>query len=667
MPSSSSLSPYADAALATPLLARACLLAAWIGDKRELTASGVLRPAVAVEACRELGIELPSGGKLRSAMDVTELQRTWEVAVAAGLVEITGNRVSAAGDAAALAAAAQGHVPSALAERVVGAWLSGAALPLGIPEDPCMQCLTVLHELGRAGGMATETGHLTDAVLESMADPPAANGSPLLHDEELYDEDLYDAEPYDEEDEYEVTCPHCGQDHPTDLPGSLAEFAGLTQEDEAAEHTVNAVESLAYVGAAVTGPGNTPGGTVTLTPLGQLLADQVMLGLTPDPAAEASEVAERLAPLPAKLMHAAVGPWLSARTPEGAVTELLSSAEHADGGQRQAALALAMELGDAGRAAWRPFARKPGFGAYARQWLSEQGEPVEVHDNDDAWLLVDSMVLAAQVSSPELVAATFGGALGSMPEEEADDVIAAIQESGHPAAAEMAKLMSARPRVSALNSLAAMLSGSPSALFGDDDDDYPGEYGNDVPEGTRYQLKVTLNGVSKPPVWRRVVVPASIALGELSEVILAAMGWHGGHLHAFSDGLAEFGAPDEDLGHADEDDFELADLVDTVGDRLVYTYDFGDDWEHLVKLEKVIEPGAAGAEDPAPTCLAGKGKCPPEDCGGTWGYAELKQALADPAHEDHEELMEWLGLDDPAGFDPAHFSPDEANARLRSL
>jgi hypothetical protein len=94
-----------------------------------------------------------------------------------------------------------------------------------------------------------------------------------------------------------------------------------------------------------------------------------------------------------------------------------------------------------------------------------------------------------------------------------------------------------------------------------------------------------------------------------------------------------------------------------------YSYDFGDDWEHDIVLEKVLPP------DPVPglSCLAGRGACPPEDCEGAYGYASLKEVLSDPSHEEHEDLLDWLGLDSATGFDPAQFHLDQANARLRQL
>jgi pRiA4b ORF-3-like protein len=146
------------------------------------------------------------------------------------------------------------------------------------------------------------------------------------------------------------------------------------------------------------------------------------------------------------------------------------------------------------------------------------------------------------------------------------------------------------------------------------------------------------------------------------------MGWEDGHLHMFSVDGQDYGDAYSGLGSADESKAVLAKVLAKPGATLRYTYDFGDDWEHDIVLEKILPP------DPVPrlSCLAGKGACPPEDCGGAWGYAQLKETLADPGHEDHENLLEWLGLDDPADFDSAgpgrrHAGEGLAVRRVRGL
>ncbi len=178
------------------------------------------------------------------------------------------------------------------------------------------------------------------------------------------------------------------------------------------------------------------------------------------------------------------------------------------------------------------------------------------------------------------------------------------------------------------------------------------------------QLKVTLLGVAKPAVWRRVLVPADARLDRLHDVIQAAFGWQDCHLHAFTAGGVDYGPPDPELDHRDERATRLGQLLRAPGDRIAYCYDFGDGWEHAIVLEQVL---AAEAGACYPACVAGCSRCPPEDCGGTWGYAELREALADPSHDRHDELLDWLGIDSAADFDPAAFDVDEANELLAAV
>lgn len=172
------------------------------------------------------------------------------------------------------------------------------------------------------------------------------------------------------------------------------------------------------------------------------------------------------------------------------------------------------------------------------------------------------------------------------------------------------------------------------------------------------QLKLSLRGVSKPPVWRRLLVRADMRLSQVHDVIQAAMGWTDTHLHAFSTAYGEYGPPDPELDHRDERKARLADFLAEPGDRIRYAYDFGDFWEHDIVLEKTLEPGPAAR---LPACVAGKGACPPEDCGGVWGYADLRDALANPASEEHEAMLGWLGLESAGDFDPAAFDVDKTN------
>ncbi len=177
---------------------------------------------------------------------------------------------------------------------------------------------------------------------------------------------------------------------------------------------------------------------------------------------------------------------------------------------------------------------------------------------------------------------------------------------------------------------------------------------------TVHQLKVTLREV-KPPVWRRIVVESGVTLGELAPVLEAAMGWLGGHLHLFDIEGTVYGIRNpewEDIG-LDESKFRLGDMFSSVGSKMRWDYDFGDGWEHDVLVEAISIP-ERGVE--YPVCLAGRRACPPEDCGGPWGYANLLEALVDPDNPEHEHLREWAPLD----FDPTRFDKDETNEAMRS-
>lgn len=182
--------------------------------------------------------------------------------------------------------------------------------------------------------------------------------------------------------------------------------------------------------------------------------------------------------------------------------------------------------------------------------------------------------------------------------------------------------------------------------------------------GTVFQLKVTLQD-TKPPIWRRVLVDGNATLDHVHEVIQAAFGWWNYHLHEFEVGRTRYGVPDpdEDWGEPPRDERRTRlDAIASEGSTFRYTYDFGDGWEHRVAVEKVVP---ASSVVTAPACIDGRRACPPEDCGGTWGYRELLAILADPNHPEHDERREWLGRPfDPEAFDPAEFEDNLRNGRL---
>ncbi len=176
--------------------------------------------------------------------------------------------------------------------------------------------------------------------------------------------------------------------------------------------------------------------------------------------------------------------------------------------------------------------------------------------------------------------------------------------------------------------------------------------------GVVYQLKITLRDI-KPPIWRRVQVK-DCTLNQLHDLIQTCMGWDGYHLHAFEIGGEQYSEPDPDgmMETEDERKVKLSQVVAGGIKKLTYTYDFGDNWDHVIQVEKTLE-AEAGVR--YPRCIAGKRACPPEDCGGPWGYAEFLEAIRDPKHERHEELLEWVGGE----FDPEKFDIEAVNEELR--
>ncbi|HEY1932080.1 MAG TPA: plasmid pRiA4b ORF-3 family protein [Acetobacteraceae bacterium] len=176
--------------------------------------------------------------------------------------------------------------------------------------------------------------------------------------------------------------------------------------------------------------------------------------------------------------------------------------------------------------------------------------------------------------------------------------------------------------------------------------------------GDIISLKVTLNEI-RPPIWRRVLVPANMTLADLHQAIQAAMGWMDGHMHTFNIGGRQFGDPTMIEDAENEARMKLRQLQRTGVKRFGYTYDFGDDWVHTVLIE--ARPPAT-MPDHVPACVAGERCCPPEDCGGPWGYEELLAILADPDHPEHEERLEWLGGE----FDPEEFEVAAADAAVGS-
>ncbi len=179
-----------------------------------------------------------------------------------------------------------------------------------------------------------------------------------------------------------------------------------------------------------------------------------------------------------------------------------------------------------------------------------------------------------------------------------------------------------------------------------------------------YQMKVTLRDC-RPPIWRRVQVRSDELLEHLHYVIQISMGWTNSHLHSFDIQGVEYGVPmpefDFDgMGMRDEAKVKLSKLIPGEKFKFSYLYDFGDSWDHQILVEKVLE---ADPEINYPICIKAKRACPPEDCGGTWGYESFLEAIRDPENPEHEEMLEWVG----GSFDPEDVDLNEVNEQLKLI
>ncbi|MGL1052328.1 plasmid pRiA4b ORF-3 family protein [Vibrio vulnificus] len=174
-------------------------------------------------------------------------------------------------------------------------------------------------------------------------------------------------------------------------------------------------------------------------------------------------------------------------------------------------------------------------------------------------------------------------------------------------------------------------------------------------EPAGYVLKVTLSG-SKPQVWRRFTVSNAIDMQSLHYLLQDVMGWENAHPYSFATPLGHIDDSPESKLSADK--LPLMAVLRQEGDSIGYVYDFGDHWEHVIVLEKINKRDCL-----QPKITAGSGACPPEDCGGIWGYAELLKAVAKTKRsEDEQEQLEWYGMEE--GWDARAFDKQEANALL---
>ena len=174
------------------------------------------------------------------------------------------------------------------------------------------------------------------------------------------------------------------------------------------------------------------------------------------------------------------------------------------------------------------------------------------------------------------------------------------------------------------------------------------------------EIRVQLQYI-EPPVWRRLRIRSTATLADLHDAIQAAMGWTDSHLHEFFIDGRRYGpiyedAPEELINEAK---ITLRALELSKGARFTYSYDFGDNWEHDIHVEKIE---AATAELLRPQCLDGARAGPPEDCGGPPGYQDFLDALANPRYPRHRELRRWVGKN----WDAERFDLKVVNRALHS-
>jgi len=175
-----------------------------------------------------------------------------------------------------------------------------------------------------------------------------------------------------------------------------------------------------------------------------------------------------------------------------------------------------------------------------------------------------------------------------------------------------------------------------------------------------YKIKISLLDL-EPEIWRIIEINSDAGLLDLHAVIQTAMGWTNSHLHHFIKNNVFYALPtegSEDLEYEtiDEETVKISDIISKKNEKIIYEYDFGDGWEHIVELLEISEKKIK-----FPKCLDGGNACPPEDCGGVPGYENLLEVISDPENEEYEDMIEWLGGE----FEPSHFNVDEANKRVK--
>jgi hypothetical protein len=321
-----------------------------------------------------------------------------------------------------------------------------------------------------------------------------------------------------------------------------------------------------------------PGGPV-ITPLGSWAAEHLAEGLAgrADPGWPAGEMIAEAARFGDEEQRAFVARnWLFKRKPVQAAREVLTAAEGMSPLQRCVAVELVDLFGDDALPAWREMVSARCVGPHARAWLASGGQGPEPGDADWRWLAVEAAAASLEDQGPDEV---FSRVWENMPGADLDERLAAVRATGHP---------EAEPVAQAVAAFAA--SGAPRSI------------------DQVAQLKVSL-ARTRPPIWRRVLLPATATLGDLHQVIQVLFGWDGDHLHVFEAGKKQYSSQFVPLdGAGNEETIRVRDAV-APGGTIAYTYDFGADWHCKITLEKIVPRDHS---QQYPVCVAFQGDSPVE-------------------------------------------------------
>lgn len=503
-------------------------LAEWVGaDPRPVTAGEVLRRPDVSAAGAALGVAVPQ--RLRTAADVPALHRPWCVAVGTGLLKIDAGMVTA-GPALA-------SWPTIDHDALLNGWLAGLRTVCVSESDrryPDSVAILVFSALGILALDALSVGndlkHLVRSVLR---------GNP-----ELYDRFHYTT---------------FGRYTDTDT----GRMSGL-------------LDLLGMFGAVTGAPGD-----VRVTTLGRWAVARIREEEPEDigTGLSADEVVTRLAKIgDDRDAWAAVQPWLSARTPMTAATELLAAAVDVPAERRLAVIDVVDGIGEPALPAWRKATQLPNVGPHARAILAAWDDS-DPQPADQRWLAIEFAAAALSAAGPD---DALSQVYADIPGADLGSRLAAVRASGHPEAQSLAE---------ALTSFLA--SGAPRTI------------------DQVLQLKVTLLRW-RPPIWRRVLMPATASLADLHRVIQVLFGWDGDHLHAFTVGQKRYSDPFYNLDAlemSDEYEMRLRDAFTAGTNKIIYAYDFGAGWRHEIALERTVERKPTQIY---PVCKAFKSNSPVE-------------------------------------------------------